>query len=113
MNHVMLDFETMGTIPESALVSIGAVQFDPLKNLVDTKNVFYREMDYENQNRYICPKTSAWWSEQSDDAKTALQGLDDLKITLLDFKAWCPSETVLWVTVAALIYRCLTTLVDA
>jgi len=40
-NHVMIDLETMGLLPGSAIVSIGAVVFDPRLNRVSNKNTFY------------------------------------------------------------------------
>jgi len=47
-NHVMIDLETMGITPDSAVVSIGAVVFDPRFNHVSSKT-FYRELDWCDQ----------------------------------------------------------------
>ena len=55
-DHVMIDLETMGTTPESAIVSIGAVMFDPRTGKVgkaETKYSFYAELDWDFQNRFI------------------------------------------------------------
>ena len=43
LRHVMIDLETMGKVPEMAIVSIGAVIFDPRYGEV-SKETFYVEL---------------------------------------------------------------------
>ncbi len=62
MNHLMLDLETWGTAPGSALRSIGAVFFD-----LDGKTgeTFYRNIDKQScldAGLKIDPATVSWWS---------------------------------------------------
>lgn len=97
-NHVMIDLETMGTIPQSAIVSIGAVVFDPRTNSVgkSSKFRFYTELDYEEQNRMICPDTQAWWLKQTAKARSALHGLDDLEEELVNLAEWLPKDAKVW-----------------
>ena len=95
LRHVMIDLETMGTTPESAIVSIGAVLFDPRYNQV-SKTTFYSELDWEGQDRQICPDTQEWWTNQSPKAQAALDGLDDLKSVLADFTNWLPDDCKVW-----------------
>lgn len=97
-NHVMIDLETMGTVPGSAIVSIGAVIFDPRYNAI-TKQTFYAELDYLAQQYddfALDPNTMAWWEEQSPKAREALLGLDDLKEQLGELSKWLPSDCKVW-----------------
>ncbi len=94
-NHVMIDLETMGLTPGSAIVSIGAVIFDPRCNRV-TKNTFYRELDWSNQGRQIDPSTQERWTRRVAGARAALDGLDDLEGALADLKTWLPRDCKPW-----------------
>lgn len=97
-NHVMIDLETMGTNPDSAIVSIGAVIFDPRTNKVGIKpnTQFYRELDWEAQERAVCPDTKLWWSKQSVQARSALNGLDCLEEELMALADWLPTDCKVW-----------------
>ncbi len=94
-NHVMIDLETMGISPDSAIVSIGAVVFDPRCNRL-TKQTFYRELDWEVQDRAINPKTRQWWQGNHPKAKAALNGLDDLEDMLVELADWLPKDAKPW-----------------
>lgn len=97
-NHVVIDLETMGTIPGSAIVSIGAVQFDPTVGIL-TDRTFYRELDWQNQKSsgfIVDPNTCAWWDKQSSDVRQALNGLDDLNDVLIEFLEWLPANVKVW-----------------
>lgn len=93
--HVMIDLETMGTTPDSAIVSIGAVVFDPRYGIV-TDKVFYMELDWESQNRLIDQETVEWWAEQSEEARAAHYGLDDLDEALTLLAQWLPKDAKVW-----------------
>ncbi len=72
MLHVMLDLETWGTRPGSALRSIGAVAFDTGTNVGDT---FYRNIDKGScdvTGLTVDPETVAWWKKQSPESAAAL-----------------------------------------
>lgn len=72
--HVMLDLETWGTHPGSALRSIGAVQFD--LNGSDLGPVFYRNIDQEScllAGLTVDAQTVSWWQRQSPEAVAALE----------------------------------------
>ena len=102
-NHVMIDLETMSTHPDTAIVSIGAVVFDPRANLV-TDKTFYQELDWESQDfeydRVISKDTQEWWTKQSKTARKALNGTKDLKESLEEFIEWimqvCPDDVKVW-----------------
>lgn len=95
LRHVMIDLETMGTTPGSAIVSIGAIVFDPRYGKV-SKETFYRELDWEDQERHICPETTEWWKGQSDEAKAAHYGLDSLDDVLKELTEWLPKDCKVW-----------------
>jgi len=93
--HVSIDLETMGKTPECAIVSIGAVIFDPRYNVV-TQDKFYTELNWQAQDRFLCPDTTAWWQRQSPKAKAALNGSEDLRDQLIDLAFWLPSDCKVW-----------------
>jgi len=94
-NHVMIDLETMGITPDSAVVSIGAVVFDPRFNHVSSKT-FYRELDWSDQRRFIDPETRKWWSTSTPLAQNALNGLEDLTDALTELAVWLPKDAKVW-----------------
>lgn len=100
MSHIMVDLETWGTKPGSAIRSIGAVVFDPATGDIGGK--FYRNIDDQS-----CldigltqdPGTVQWWSEQSAEARAAFSTSTPHHITdvLAAFSAWfaaCDGEQV-------------------
>lgn len=95
LRHVAIDLETMATKPGAAIVSIGAVLFDPRYGKISS-NTFYEELDWEGQGRLIDPGTAEWWGRQSPTAKTALDGLEDLPETLTALAKWLPKDCRVW-----------------
>lgn len=72
--HCMLDLETWGTAPGSALRSIGAVVFDPATG--KTGETFYRNITREScevAGLKVDPQTEKWWADQSEAARKALE----------------------------------------
>ena len=94
----MVDLETMAVTPDAAIVSIGAIKFNPNKNLVQNKDKgFYVELDWMDQNRTINLDTEKWWAQQSDEARKSLHGIDELPDALLEFSEWLPEkEFCIW-----------------
>ena len=73
MNHIMIDLETMGLKGNSAIVSIGAVAFDPNENTLG--ETFYINVDLSsciNNGLKVDGATIAWWIVQNSDAKKSL-----------------------------------------
>jgi inhibitor of KinA sporulation pathway (predicted exonuclease) len=67
----MLDLETLGTSPNSMILSIGAVKFAD-GEILDS---FYERVDPSSQTKYgmeIDPKTFQWWIQQSDESRKEL-----------------------------------------
>lgn len=70
MNELQIDFETLGTNPDTVVISVGAQFFDLEKKLLGPS--FYMAFDIEDQlkkGRSINADTLKWWMSQSDAAK--------------------------------------------
>lgn len=70
--NVMVDLETLGTTPNSAIVSIGAVKFSS----AGLGEEFYKTIDLqscEDAGLDIDPSTVAWWMGQSDKARAVFK----------------------------------------
>ena len=69
----MIDLETMGLKGNSAIVSIGAVAFDPDSNTLG--DTFYVNIDLSScidHGLVVDGATVAWWISQRSDAKKSL-----------------------------------------
>lgn len=90
--HVMLDLETWGIQPGSALRSIGAVQFN--LDWVGPGPTFYRNIDKDSclqAGLIIDVKTVEWWERQSAESVAALQ-IDPrplLEVEKAFYEWWC------------------------
>ncbi|MEN6621457.1 MAG: 3'-5' exonuclease [Smithella sp.] len=95
--HLMLDLETLGSNSNAAILSIGAVAFNPrVKNTYEDLNqnpyIFYRTICIESAMRYgrADASTIQWWMNQSDNAKkAAFNGSYELPQALDDFAEFC------------------------
>jgi hypothetical protein len=90
MRHVMLDLETWGTRPGSALRSIGAIDFEPTGEI--GTNGFYRNIDDQScadAGLTIDPQTAAWWEKQSSESRQVIS-LDQLPLlsVIEEFHRW-------------------------
>ncbi len=86
----MLDLETMGTSLNAAIISIGAVFFDPKTGVIGAD--FYYAIERISSERYgvVDESTKLWWSKQSVEAQAVLSDDDaiDLKQALHLFAEW-------------------------
>lgn len=89
--HVMIDLETWGTRPGSALRSIGAVTFSPYGGN-HPEQTFYSNIDRascEAAGLTIDPETERWWSGQSFEAQNRLvENCRPLRDVVHDFALW-------------------------
>ncbi|HXJ00952.1 MAG TPA: 3'-5' exonuclease [Micropepsaceae bacterium] len=72
--HVMLDLETWGTRPGSALRSIGVVQFHLNSSVLG--GTFYRNIEKEScllAGLTVDAETVSWWQRQSPEAIASLE----------------------------------------
>lgn len=73
MKHIMLDIETMGNIPNSAIVSLGAVEFSVKEE--KTGHELYQNIDLQScldAGLVVTGDTVEWWMKQSASARGAL-----------------------------------------
>lgn len=87
----MVDVETMGAVPGSAIVSLGAVAFDPVAGTLGEE--FYRVVSLGSCQRAgltMDADTVLWWLRQSDAARAELNRTDaePLHSVLGWFAAW-------------------------
>jgi DNA polymerase III epsilon subunit-like protein len=70
----MIDLETLATSPNAAVLTIGAVKFDPFNNDMDNPNCqkLYLRVDLDSCDEFgleVNEDTIAWWANQSKEAQ--------------------------------------------
>lgn len=85
MKHLMIDLETLGHTTTSAILSIGAVEFD--LNSGETGREFYQIVDLQScldLGLTINASTFYWWMKESDSARNEIckQGLPIYRMLL-------------------------------
>jgi hypothetical protein len=97
----MIDLETWGTLPGSALRSIGAVTFSPYGE-DHAEQSFYANIDRvscEDARLVVDNQTAIWWSNQSSEAQLRLEeNCRPLRDVVHDFAFWWQSvgATYVW-----------------
>ena len=90
--HVMMDLETWGTRPGSAIRSIGACVFNMEGHNPERHSVFYTNISDESCLSAGLTKdesTVQWWSEQSEAAQQVLaENPRSLRDAVLGFNLW-------------------------
>lgn len=105
----MIDIETLSTLPSAAIITIGAVMFDPRGE--DTEESLREHAQLfgpisfesnEKEGRHISASTIAWWLKQEPAAQAGLFEGDivPLRAALERFRQWVanakPAPTRLW-----------------
>lgn len=72
MEHVMLDLETLGIQPGSAVVQIGAVDFDLNGNMGEGFNANISPRSCGEAGLTFDPDTICWWMGQPDAARSSV-----------------------------------------
>jgi len=91
--HLMVDLETLATTPNAAILTIGAVTFNP--NGYEIYNEFYARIDTESietLDTYIDEGTVRWWADQDKAAQDEAfnpEGRQDVKKVMDDFYKFC------------------------
>lgn len=70
--HIMLDLETMGKGSNAAIVSIGAVEFNPSSGVLGCTGQAFEAVINLNSSAYygeMDASTVQWWLQQSDEAR--------------------------------------------
>ena len=94
MRHVMLDLETMGTAPGSAIIQIGAVDFSIYK-IGEPFSVNIDLASCVNAGLRIDPGTVMWWMKQDDTARKSLsENCIPVKDAIQSFTDWIGNDEV-------------------
>ena len=99
--HAMIDIETLGTMPNSVVLTVGAVKFDPFTNIEPHAPKLWK-LDIDEQDakgRFVDDKTIEWWSKQ--DAEIQERSFtDEGRVKNLDFmkdmNAWLTGCDTIW-----------------
>jgi len=87
--RVMIDIETVGLERGSAIVEIGAVQFEPAAMIGETFHASVSLTSCQEAGLHIDAGTVEWWlGDQPEIAADVLVGGDDLEDALADFVDW-------------------------
>ena len=65
--HGMIDLETLGVEPDSVIITLGAIKFDPYSDSEPHSGLYMRcdiEEQSEKYGRSIDDNTLAWWTKQ-------------------------------------------------
>jgi oligoribonuclease (3'-5' exoribonuclease) len=100
---LMVDLETLDTENTAALISIGAVVFDPETSFVDDRT-FHVNVDWDSATSHgtFSESTINFWERQSEEAQAALfePAQIDLKTAIQQFddyvKSWKPKPRFIW-----------------
>lgn len=91
MKHVMVDLETLGTVADAAILSIGAVRFDLDSEKIGDKG-FYASISVDSNlqaKRRIQEDTLIWWLKQPLEAQSVFhESKQTLGVALEDFADW-------------------------
>lgn len=96
----MIDLETMGNTPDSAIISLGAVFFDRKEQKLGEE--FYRIIDLESSvaaGLRMTPSTVMWWMKQGDAARSQFNSLESVSLpaALQFFAEWFEKNGGLYV----------------
>ncbi len=99
--HAMIDIETLGTTPDTAVLTIGGVKFNP--NAVNTSydHFYYRfEIDEQlAQGRTTDERTLEWWGKQDNAVREEALG-DGNRTPVLEvlqaLNKWCVGIDTIW-----------------
>jgi len=83
LKHIMVDLETLDTVATAAILSIGAVEFDPTSDKIG--ETFYITINTEScveAGLSINPKTVEWWMGQAPEARKVLVEAKNSNVSL-------------------------------
>ena len=103
MKNFMIDIETLDTENTAAVISIGAVVFDPDSKEVEDRT-FHVNIEFEEALKHgtFSESTIAWWERQNEEAKASLFEPEPipLKDALVAFekyvRSWKPKPKFIW-----------------
>jgi hypothetical protein len=90
-NNIMIDIETLGTVPGSMILSIGAV-------CLETESEFYVKLDHTTQMGLTQDlSTLKWWAQQDSAVREeAFSGTTELRKGLMDLAEGISKDSLVW-----------------
>ena len=99
--HATIDIETLGISPDTVVLTIGGIKFDPMED-DGLHSEFYYRLNADEQidmGRTVDEKTLEWWETQSEEVKAeALDTNDRIPVeeTLKALNKWLVGVDKLW-----------------
>ena len=101
--HGMIDLETLGVNPDSVIMTLGAVKFDPFSD-VEPHSPLYLKGDVEEQTeslkRSVDENTLEWWGKQSKEIQEEAFGEDTKRVNCNELtkqlNKWCVGLDYIW-----------------
>ena len=99
--HATIDIETLGTSPDTVVLTIGGIKFDPMAD-DGLHSEFYYRLDADEQiemGRSVDEKTLEWWETQPEEVKAeALDPNDRFPVeeTLKALNKWLVGVDKIW-----------------
>jgi|TARA_B110000503_G_scaffold40698_1_gene66875 exodeoxyribonuclease VIII len=101
--HGMIDLETLGVNPDSTIITLGAIKFDPYTDAEPHSGLYLRcdiEEQTEQLGRSVDDNTLAWWSRQDQKIQDEAFGEHDDRVDMDQLtkalNKWCVGIDELW-----------------
>ena len=101
MSSIMLDLESLGTRPDCAILTLGAVKFDEYTPGSIGETLYHR-IDVDEQlalGREVQEDTLAWWAQQAQDVREEAlseEGRVSLETLYRDLNRFCVGVNNIW-----------------
>lgn len=102
MPDVMVDLETLATTPNTVVLTLGAIKFNP-KTKEEPFDPIYLRLTIDDQteqyNRFIDPATIEWWGNQDQAVQDEAFGEEDrvsMSEAIDQFHKWCWGSNAIW-----------------
>jgi len=99
----MIDLETLGVEPDSVVMTLGAIKFDPFSDTEPHTPLYLRgdvEEQSEQYGRSIDENTLAWWGRQAQEIQDEAFGDHSDRVTvqemLRQLNKWCVGLDYIW-----------------
>jgi len=99
--HAMIDIETLDTSPQSVVLSVGAVKFNPYDETEPYNEIYYK-LDLDDQDRLhrtTSDSTIEWWSKQNEDVRNEAfseDGRIGVDQFLNELRSWLSNVHTIW-----------------
>jgi|TARA_B100000965_G_scaffold406648_1_gene446865 hypothetical protein len=101
MIHAMIDLETLSTNPDSVILTIGAIKFNPYTQDEPSQPLYFK-VDVDSQTsmgRHVMEDTLNWWTSQPKEIQEEALGEDNretLDSTIKQLNKFAVGVDVFW-----------------